>query len=333
MSKKIWANGGRKIVAFVVALIAFSNCIMTEGENLIAAEINTDIGVIENTEVMETTKETVSESESVTEEKTVNTITTEKATKEENTTSTTTVQMTEAKVYPLTYTDSTCSIVVEKEWFENAWCYIAKLSFSDYGRFGTAPANGAHLNGTETTSCFAQRFGAVFAVNGDYACPETGNTAIRSGIVYTDKNCWTPAVYNAHTGVFDSPINLGIQGQLFSTLVEDKKVTDSFTFWSWSVVKNGEVVPSEDTGRAQRTTIGSNGKPGEIIVVVSEGRYVDGESAGLTFEQCGRLMKNLGCTTAVPLDGGGSSTMYFNGKILNSAKYNQRAVRDFVYLK
>lgn len=333
MNKKILANGGRKIIAFVIALIAFLNCIVAEGESPIAAEASAKISVKETTGVVKPKKESVSESESVTEEKTVNTTTTEKVTKEENIVSTTTVQTTEANGYPLTYTDNTCSIVVEKEWFENAWCYIAKLSFSDYGRFGTAPANGAHLNGTETTSCFAQRFGAVFAVNGDYACPETGNTAIRSGVVYTDKNCWTPAVYNAHTGVFDSPTNLGIQGQLFSTLVEEKKVTDSFTFWSWSVVKNGEVVPSEDTGRAQRTTIGSSGKPGEIIVVVSEGRYVDGESAGLTFEQCGRLMKKLGCTTAVPLDGGGSSTMYFNGRVLNSAKYNQRAVRDFVYLK
>lgn len=235
--------------------------------------------------------------------------------------------------YPLTYSDSSCSIVVDKIWFEDAWCYVAKLKFTDYSRFGTAPANGMHMNGLETTSHFANRYGAIFAVNGDYACPDTGNTAIRSGIVYTDKNCKTPAVYNAHTGIFNSPSNLGIEGELFSTLVKEKKVTDSFTFWSWVVVKNGKVVKFDDTSRAQRTTIGSNGNPGEIIIVVSEGRYADGKSAGLTFNQCGRLMKELGCITAVPLDGGGSSTMYFNGKILNSVKGNERAIRDFVYFK
>lgn len=235
--------------------------------------------------------------------------------------------------YPLTYADNTCSITIERKWYEDAWCYIAKLSFSDYDRFGTAPANGTHLNGFETTSSFANRYGAIFAVNGDYACPDTGNTAIRSGIVYTDKNCKVPAVYNAHTGIFDSPSNLGIFGELFSTLVAEKKVTDSFTFWSWSIVKNGEVVHFDDTSRAQRTFIGSNGNSGEIIVVVSEGRYADGESAGLTLNQCGKLMKELGCVTAVPLDGGGSSTMYFKGKVINSAKGQERAVRDFVYFK
>jgi exopolysaccharide biosynthesis protein len=185
----------------------------------------------------------------------------------------------------------------------------------------------------ETTSHFADKKGVVFAVNGDYACQDTGNTAIRSGIVYTDKNCNVPAVYNAHTGIFNSPTNLGIRGQLFSDLVKEKKVTDSFTFWSWVVVEDGEIVEFNDSSRTQRTVIGSNGKPGEIIIVVSEGRYADGESAGLTLNQCGKLMKNLGCTTAVPLDGGGSSTMYFNGKILNSAKGNERPIRDFVYLK
>ena len=40
-----------------------------------------------------------------------------------------------------------------------------------------------------------------------------------------------------------------------------------------------------------------------------------------------------GCTFGVNLDGGGSSTMYFNGKVLNAARGNERAVVDFVYFK
>lgn len=106
---------------------------------------------------------------------------------------------------------------------------------------------------------------------------------------------------------------------------------DTPPYTIYHINSDGEEV--EDSARAQRTLIGSNGNAGEVIVVVSEGRYVDGESAGLTYRQCGKLMKELGCTVAVPLDGGGSSTMYFNGKVLNSAKGNERAVRDFVYFK
>jgi exopolysaccharide biosynthesis protein len=33
------------------------------------------------------------------------------------------------------------------------------------------------------------------------------------------------------------------------------------------------------------------------------------------------------------LDGGGSSTMYFNGKVLNSAAGNERSLVDFVYFR
>lgn len=237
--------------------------------------------------------------------------------------------------FPASYSDESCSITIERKWYEDAWCYIARLKFSEYDRFGTASANGIYLNGFETTSHFAERCGVVFAVNGDCSCPETGDTSVRSGVVNTNKTCcdWLPATYNANTGILNSPLNLGITGTDFDTLVEEGKVTDTFSFWALSVVKDGEVVDSDDSARAQRTLIGSNGKAGEIVVVVSEGRYIDGESAGLTYKQCGKLMKELGCTVAVPLDGGGSSAMYFNGKILNSVKGKERSVRDFVYFK
>ncbi len=340
----------KKILIFCIALIVLCvnvTCLFVNGQEIPQNNANILI-TTQNQQVnkdnLTTAKETVDFSKTTTPE----TLTSEVALTEttsltdENTTKEENIETTIKKIattkssttnYPLTYSDDTCSITIERKWYENAWCYIAKLNFTDYSRFGTAPANGAHLNGFETTSNFANRYGAIFAVNGDYACPDTGNTAIRSGVVYTDKNCKVPAVYNAHTGIFDSPSNLGIFGELFSTLVAEKKVTDSFTFWSWSIVKDGEVVFFDDSSRAQRTFIGSNGNPGEIIVVVSEGRYADGESAGLTLTQCGRLMKELGCVTAVPLDGGGSSTMYFKGKVINSAKGQERAVRDFVYFK
>jgi exopolysaccharide biosynthesis protein len=67
------------------------------------------------------------------------------------------------------------------------------------------------------------------------------------------------------------------------------------------------------TSRAQRTFIGTNGAPGDIWVCVSDGRYNDGKSAGLNGYQCASYLKSKGCIFGIPLDGGGSSTMYFNG--------------------
>jgi len=48
-------------------------------------------------------------------------------------------------------------------------------------------------------------------------------------------------------------------------------------------------------------------------------------------------MESLGVTTAYNLDGGGSSTMVFNGKVLNNPttdgrKISERSVSDIVYI-
>ena len=48
-------------------------------------------------------------------------------------------------------------------------------------------------------------------------------------------------------------------------------------------------------------------------------------------------MQDLGCTLAYNLDGGGSSTIWFNGKVLNRPttfgdKISERKVSDIIYI-
>ena len=241
--------------------------------------------------------------------------------------------------YPLTYSDSTATITIYKEWFENAWCYAAHLEFTDYSRFGTDCANGAYKNGYETTSHAPNRLGAIFAVNGCYSAPNLGYTVVRSGKIWNgaEKSTWLPAIYSNQNGLFlsawESNGTPGIAGKNVKELVDAGLFTDSFCFGP-PILTNGTCYASDkDTSRAQRTFIGTNGNAGDIWVVVSDGRYNDGESAGLTYNQMARFLVSKGCTFGIPLDGGGSSTMYFNGKVLNAAKGNQRAVVDFVYFK
>ena len=241
--------------------------------------------------------------------------------------------------YPLTYSDSTATITIYKEWFENAWCYAAHLEFTDYSRFGTDCANGAYKNGYETTSHAANRLGAIFAVNGCYSAPNLGYTVVRNGKIWNgaEKSTWLPAIYSNQNGLFlsawESNGTPGIAGKNVKELVDAGLFTDSFCFGP-PILTNGTCYSSDkDSSRAQRTFIGTNGNAGDIWVVVSDGRYNDGESAGLTYNQMARFLVSKGCTFGIPLDGGGSSTMYFNGKVLNAARGNQRAVVDFVYFK
>ena len=71
------------------------------------------------------------------------------------------------------------------------------------------------------------------------------------------------------------------------------------------------------------------------IVLVSDGRT--SESEGLSLYEVAEIMQEYGCSTAYNLDGGGSSTMYFNGQIINNPttngrKISERSVSDIVYI-
>ena len=138
--------------------------------------------------------------------------------------------------YPKTYSDSTCDITITKEWYEDAWCYIAHLQFTDYTRFGTSCANGEYDKGYETTSHAASRLDAIFAVNGCYSAPYLNYTVVRSGELCngSGRSTWCPAVYSNQNGLLQSAWETGgtegIAGVNIDSLVESGLVTDTFCF-------------------------------------------------------------------------------------------------------
>ena len=95
---------------------------------------------------------------------------------------------------------------------------------------------------------------------------------------------------------------------------------------------------NEEVGRAMannpRTAIGIIDDL-HYILVVSDGRT--NESQGLSLYELAQVMQQYGCKTAYNLDGGGSSTMYFNGQVINNPTTNgnrisERSVSDIVYI-
>lgn len=69
------------------------------------------------------------------------------------------------------------------------------------------------------------------------------------------------------------------------------------------------------TGKNPRTAIGYTAN-NEFIMVTVDGR--EKASVGMTLGELARMMKSFGCINAMNLDGGGSSVMYVNGKVVNS---------------
>lgn len=67
-------------------------------------------------------------------------------------------------------------------------------------------------------------------------------------------------------------------------------------------------------GRNPRSAIGYT-MENNLILVAVDGR--EGSSIGMTLNELAYFMKSIGCTNAMNLDGGGSTVMYVNGRVVN----------------
>ena len=104
------------------------------------------------------------------------------------------------------------------------------------------------------------------------------------------------------------------------------------------IVRNGKAVytagedflPSQLGPRDPRTGVGQR-KDGRIVLVAVDGRR-SGYSVGLTNFELAQALVRLGAVTGSALDAGGSTTMAFDGKLLNrpSDKGGERAVKEML---
>ena len=78
---------------------------------------------------------------------------------------------------------------------------------------------------------------------------------------------------------------------------------------------NCPILAHPNQPRHPRSIIGCNDN--YLLFIVVDGRQ-KGLSIGMTYPEMAALVKEYGCTEAVELDGGGSSTLWAMGKILNS---------------
>ena len=184
---------------------------------------------------------------------------------------------------------------------------------------------------------------AIFAVNGD-AVGFRGDGSdgedfknpivIRNGeLCYEDsrdigKMC--TLMKNGKLKIF-RPGDLGSGKQM----VKDG-VTDVWWF-DTPLVENGEIVDSlyevKDAlgDLAPYTAIGQKNKNNFIFIVV-DGRGSNG-SPGTTYFGMAELMKKHGAKTAYQLDGGGSSTIWFDGMVLNQPSDGyERPISDIIYV-
>ena len=217
--------------------------------------------------------------------------------------------------------------------------YIADVVIDDPAYLKTALAEGSFgRNLTDTTSSMAEQNDAILAINGDYYGFRDTGYVIRNGYLYRsvpakDPNQEDLVLYE------NGAVDIVREADLTAEEIWDSGAEDIFSFGPGLVI-DGEisVVEGEEVKRAQvtnpRTAFGVI-SPLHYLFVVSDGRT--DESVGLSLLELAHLMKDLGCVTAYNLDGGGSSTMWFNGKVLNHPTtfgdtIAERGISDIVYI-
>ena len=235
------------------------------------------------------------------------------------------------------YEDEHISITVTEYYENDTKIYVADVQLSSARYLKTAFAEDTFgKNITAATSEIAAAHGAILAVNGDFCGARTTGYVIRNGIVYRDTGDAATDVLCIYA---DGHFEITNAGETTAQALADAGVWQAFSFGP-ALVQDGAVTVSEgeEVGHAMasnpRTAIGIIDDL-HYVLVVSDGRT--DESAGLTLRQLASFMQGLGVTTAYNLDGGGSSTMYWNGQVINEPttsgrSIKERSVSDIVYI-
>lgn len=220
---------------------------------------------------------------------------------------------------------------------ENTTVYVADVQIADISLLKTALAGNTYArNLTETTSVQAANAGAILAINGDYYGAQERGYVLRNGVLYrASAQSGTDALVIGADGNF----RIITEGETSADTLVREGAWQVLTFGP-ALINGGQVTvsSSDEVGRAMtsnpRTAIGQISE-GHYLLVVSDGRTK--ESTGLSLRQLAELMQSLGAQIAYNLDGGGSSTMVFQGRVVNNPTTNGRSIRersvsDIVYI-
>ena len=238
------------------------------------------------------------------------------------------------------YKDSKISIDLKEYTYNGSTVHVAEVSSDSKAYLKTAFAQGAYgKNVTATTSSIADSVNAILAINGDFYGAREKGYVIRNGKIYrntADAGAEDLVIYK------DGSFGIINESEVTAEQLLAKGAVQTLSFGP-ALIENGKIsVDSDDeVGRAMgsnpRTAIGIR-SDGTYLFVVSDGRT--DESEGLSLLELAEFMSSLGAKTAYNLDGGGSSTMVFNGSVVNTptgggignGSGSERKVSDIVYI-
>lgn len=173
-------------------------------------------------------------------------------------------------------------------------------------------------------SVLAQRSNAYAAVNGSFFDMDKGNPVCHLKIDGVPMGENTPArddsvrrKYYQHAVLLldhgKPRLAVPDSNRLWEETLSDSNIMTAGPMLLWE----GKTVPLRDdrsfvTHRHNRTALGIK-EDGTTLLVVADGRFRH-QAEGLSLYELQRILRWLGCTNAINLDGGGSTTMYIHDR-------------------
>jgi exopolysaccharide biosynthesis protein len=218
--------------------------------------------------------------------------------------------------------------------------FVAEVALSEATQLTSAFAkNSFGRNIIEYTSQIAQNNGAIFAINGDYYGFRTDGIEIRNGVIYRDAPARTGLAFYR-----DGTMQIYDETQTSAQALLEAGVWNTLSFGPAliqdSVVAANLNYVEVDTNFGNHSIQGSNPRTGiglidnnHFVFVVVDGRS-GSYSRGVTLTEFAQIFKDLGCREAYNIDGGGSSTMYFMGRVVNNplGKNQERGTSDILFI-
>ena len=238
----------------------------------------------------------------------------------------------------LVYETDKMSVSIEQKNKDGITYFVCDIKLSDVSQLKTAFAGDDFRSGIyEAVSDIAGRHSPVLAINADFCRYHREGVIIRNGEVLRRQN-----IKKHHLLIVDENGNMsamtdrsGKQG-LVANKLEQANTWQTFEFGP-VLVENGEpcelpksfYVSCAEGYDNPRTAIGQRG-PLHYVVIVVDGRR-DGYSTGASIPQLQQLFIDEGVDFAFNLDGGGSTTLYFLGEVINMPSGGkERSVSDIL---
>lgn len=195
----------------------------------------------------------------------------------------------------------------------------------------------------QKTSEIAKAHNAVAAINGGSFTDRSTDGKIWAGtgafpvgilmvdgkIVHSDLSSDDDKIYDTMAITNDGKLVVGPNS---INELRAKGVRDAISFGPSIIVNGKPQYNYSEQGINPRTGIAQR-SDGAMLLLVMDGRQLG--SVGTSLEEMKNIFMEWGAVNAINLDGGSSTTMYFNGEVINnpSDPYGERTIPTVVYVE